>query len=212
MGDGNDYAAKITAGLINTTVGTFPTVTGVKKETGLRGANDYSLQLNSNFMNTAACKGASNPAKCLDWEQFVYSSGYSVAFMQYWLINWNNACPSGWFTYSNDCYTNSNGVTVPDEAISKLKTLKLSGAAKKAGLDTLVMTVGTHAYSVTGNDSVVDLATAWKESEFNIIGDGDGSAADVQRGLARDGERRGVERENDRAEMRGQFGNDRRNQ
>ena len=182
VGNGNDYAAQITSGLINTTVGTFPTVTGVKKETGSGGANDYSIQLNSNFMNTAACKGASVPAKCLDWEQFVYASGYDVAFMQYWLINWNNPCPSGWFSYSNDCYTNSNGVTAPREAITTLKTLKLSGAAKKGSIDTLVFTAGTHAYSVTGKDSVVDLATAWKESEFNIIGDGGGSAADFNAG------------------------------
>lgn len=178
VGNGNDYAAEVTSGLIKKTVGSFPKVTGVKTETGLLGANDYSLQLNSNFMNTPACNGASNPAQCLDWEQFVYASGYDVAFMQYWLINWNNTCPGGWFSYSNDCYTNSNGVTVPQEAITKLKTLKLSGSAKKGGIDKLVFTVGTNAYSTTGSDSVVDLATAWTESEFNIIGDGNGSEAD----------------------------------
>ena len=182
VGNGNDYAAEVTTGLIKKTVGSFPKVTGVKTETGALGANDYSLQLNSNFMNTAACNGASNPAKCLDWEQFVYASGYDVAFMQYWLINWNKTCPSGWFSYSNDCYTNSSAVTVPQEAITKLKTLKLSGAAKKGGIDTLVCTAGGHAYSTTGSDSVVDLATAWTESEFNIIGDGNGSAADFNSG------------------------------
>ena len=182
VGDGHDYAAQVASGLINTTVGSFPTVTGVKKETGLLGANDYSIQLNSNFMNTSTCKGASDPAQCLDWEQFVYSSGYKVAFMQYWLINWNTACPGGWFSFQNDCYTNSDGVTVPKEGIAKLKTLQLSGAAKKGGIDTLVFTVGTKAYSVTGEDSVVGLATAWKESEFNIIGDGDGSEATFNAG------------------------------
>ncbi len=182
VGNGNDYAAEVTTGLISKTVGSFPKVTGVKTETGLLGANDYSLQLNSNFMNTPTCNGASNPAKCLDWEQFVYASGYDVAFMQYWLINWNKTCPGGWFSYSKDCYTNSNGVTVPQEAITKLKTLKLSGSAKNGGKDTLVLTVGTHAYSTTGSDSVVDLATAWTESEFNIIGDGNGSAADFNSG------------------------------
>jgi hypothetical protein len=187
VGDGNDYAAEVTTGLIKKTIGSFPKVTGVKTETGLLGPNDYSLQLNSNFMNTAACNGASDPAKCLDWEQFVYSSGYDAAFMQYWLINWNNRCPNGWFSYSNDCYTNSAAVTVPQEAITKLKTLKLSGSgkkgtAKKGGIDTLVFTVGKQAYSTTGSDSVVDLATAWTESEFNIIGDGDGSEATFNSG------------------------------
>jgi hypothetical protein len=182
VGDGNDYAAEVTSGLISKTKGSFAKVTGVKTETGLLGPNDYSLQLNSNFMNTAACSGARNPAKCLDWEQFVYSSGYDEAFMQYWLINWFNPCPAGWFSYSPDCYTNSAAVAVPEEAITKLKTLKLTGSAKKSGVDTLVFTVGTEAYSTTGSDSVVDLATAWTESEFNIIGDGDGSQATFNSG------------------------------
>jgi hypothetical protein len=187
VGDGNDYAAEVTTGLITKTMGSFAKVTGVTKETGLLGANDYSLQLNSNFMNTAACNGAKNPAQCLDWEQFVYSSGYDEAFMQYWLINWNNRCPSGWFSYSTDCYTNSAAVSAPQAVITELKKLKLSGSAKKgtakkSGIDTLVFTVGTQAFSTTGLDSVVDLATAWTESEFNIVGDGDGSAADFNSG------------------------------
>jgi hypothetical protein len=182
VGNGLDYAAEVTTGLINKTIGSFPKVTRVKTETGLLGANDYSLQINSNFMNTSACNGALDPAKCLDWEQFVYSSGYDAAFMQYWLINWNNPCPGGWFSYSSDCYTNSAAVTVSQEAITKLKTLKLSGSAKKGGIDTLVFTVGKQAYSTTGSDSVVDLATAWKESEFNIIGDGNGSEANFNSG------------------------------
>lgn len=182
VGNGKDYAAEVTSGLITKTIGSFPSVTGIKSETGLLGANDYSLQVNSNFMNTAACNGASDPGSCLDWEQFVYSSGYDEAFMQYWLINYNNPCPSGWFSYGNDCYKNSHAVSAPQEAITTLKTLKLSGSAKKGSKDTLVFTVGTNAYSTTGPDSVVYLATAWKESEFNIIGDGSGSAADFNTG------------------------------
>jgi hypothetical protein len=172
VGNGADYAAKV-SGLMSRSVGSFPTVTGVKNETGQLGTNDYSLQLNSNFMSTAACNG--HPG-CLAWEQFVYASGYGVAFMQYWLINYGT-CPSGWNTYSPDCYKNSAAVSVPDEAITALHSLKLSGKAVARGKDTLVFTAGTIAYSTTGKDSVVDLATAWQESEFNIIGDGDGSEA-----------------------------------
>jgi hypothetical protein len=187
VGDGNDYAAEVTSGLISKTVGSFPKVKGVTTETGLLGPNDYSLQLNSNFMNTAACNGAKNPAQCLDWEQFVYSSGYEEAFMQYWLINYNTHCPSGWFSYGGDCYTNSNAVGAPEAVITELKKLKLSGTAKagtakKAGIDTLVFSIGTEAYSTTGADTVVDLATAWTESEFNIVGDGDGSEATFNSG------------------------------
>lgn len=177
VGNGDDYAAKVSSGVISQTVGSFPKVKGVKTEKGVDGANSYSLQVNSNFMNTPACDGAEHPKDCLDWLQYVYSSDYTAGFMQYWLINWNTTCPRGWGSYFGDCYTNSNAVTVPKEAISKLKTIKLSGSAVAGGLDTLVMTVGTKAYSTTGEDSVVYLATAWTESEFNIIGDGGGSEA-----------------------------------
>lgn len=102
--------------------------------------------------------------------------------MQYWLINYNTRCPGGWYSYGGDCYTNSNAVGTPLAVITELKTLKLSGSAKKgtakkAGIDTLVFTAEKVAYSATGLDTVVDLATAWTESEFNIIGDGDGSEA-----------------------------------
>ena len=178
VGNGHDYAAQVTSGLITRSVGSFPKVTGVTSESGALGANDYSLQLNSNFMNTPACDGALVPANCLDWEQFVYASGFGEAFMQYWLISWDTTCPSGWISDGvGDCYKNSAAAFVPQEPITSLKTLKLSGSAKAGGKDTLVFTVGTQAFSTTGKDSVVDLATAWVESEFNIIGDGNGSAA-----------------------------------
>jgi len=177
VGNGDDYAVEV-SGLMTQSIGSFPKVTGVTSEKGLLGANDYSLQLNSNFMTTAVCNGHAN---CQSWEQFVYSSGYNEAFMQYWLINYGT-CPSGWFTYSPDCYKNSSGVTVPEEAISTLATLKVSGKAVAKGKDTLVFTAGTEAYSTTGKDSVVDLASAWQESEFNIIGDGSGSSAAFNKG------------------------------
>ena len=50
VGNGNDYAAEVSSGLIRKTVGSFPKVTGVTSEQGIDGANSYSLQLNSNFM------------------------------------------------------------------------------------------------------------------------------------------------------------------
>jgi hypothetical protein len=183
VGNGNDYAAQVASGtLISTSIGSFPTVTGVKTETGTLGANDYSLQLNSNFVtNSAACNGAGSPAACIIWEQFVYASGYETAFMQYWLLNWNNPCPDGWTGYSN-CVMNSAAVTVLQESVTDLSKLKLSGSAVEGGMDTLVLTVGTEAYSTTGSDSVLDLATAWTESEFNILGDGNGSAATFNSG------------------------------
>jgi hypothetical protein len=174
VGNGHDYAAEV-SGLMTASVGTFPTVTGVKSEKGAGVKNDYSIQLNSNFMVTAACNGHSS---CLSWEQFVYSSGEEAAFMQYWLIDYGTSCPAGgWNYYEGSCYKNSAAVTVPTEKITLLEYLKLSGTAVAGGKDTLVFTAETDAYSTTGKDSVVDLATDWSESEFNVIGDGGGSKA-----------------------------------
>jgi hypothetical protein len=177
VGNGNDYAAEVTSGLINKSLGSFPKVTGVKKETGDEGANSYSLQLNSNRMNTAPCSGAAHPKKCRTWVQFAYQSSAGLAFMSYWLLDYINPCPSGWFGQAGYCFINSSGVAVPLEVIGKLKTLKLSGSAKKGGSDTLVMIVGTEAYTTSEPDSLVDLATAWTESEFNVFGTGGGSRA-----------------------------------
>lgn len=176
VGNGADYAAQVT-GLISSSIGTFPVVTGVKAERG--GApNTYSIQLNSNFMNTAVCAGHTG---CQSWEQFVYSTTQQQAFMQYWLINYGK-CPAGWNTFSPDCYKNSAAVNVPKQVISQLSHLKMSASAVVNGIDTLVFTTATQAYSTSGPDSVVDLATGWNAVEFNIIGDGGGSKASFNKG------------------------------
>jgi hypothetical protein len=177
VGNGVDYAATVT-NLMSAAVGTFPTVTGVTSEKD-GSSNVYSIQLNSNFMSTAACNGHSG---CLAWEQFVYSSQEQAAFMQYWLIDYGNSCPSGWNAYSGSCYKNSAAVSVPKQAISTLASLKMSATAASGGNDTLVFTTPTRAYSTTGKDSVTYLATAWKQAEFNIIGDGGGSKATFNAG------------------------------
>jgi len=177
VGNGNDFAA-VTSTLTSAAVGTFPTVTGVKTETDGGSSNVYSLQLNSGFMNTAGCNG-STTGSCQTWEQFVYSSSETSAFMQYWLINYGSKCPSGgsWNSYEGSCYKNSAAVSVPKEVITKLSTMKVAATAVSGGNDTFVFTVGTEAYSTSGKDSVVYLATAWNQSEFNIVGDGGGSEA-----------------------------------
>jgi hypothetical protein len=112
----------------------------------------------------------------------VYSSQETAAFMQYWLIDYGNSCPSGWNSYSGSCYKNSAAVTVPKQAIGVLSQLKMSATAVSGGNDTLVFTTPTRAYSTTGKDSVTYLATAWKQAEFNIIGDGGGSKATFNAG------------------------------
>jgi hypothetical protein len=102
--------------------------------------------------------------------------------MQYWLIDYATTCPSGWMASSKDCYRNSAAVGVPKQVIAQLRNLKVSGAAIAGGLDTMVLTTKTQAYSTTGKDSVVTLANFWNASEFNVVGDGNGTAATFNAG------------------------------
>jgi hypothetical protein len=185
-GDGNDYSAVVSGGLMTSTVGSFPKVKGVTSEMDGNRANSYSLQVNSNFMSgSPACSTANVPANCLAWEQFVYSSTEAEAFMQYWLIHYSGGtvhCPSGWISFSDDCFKNSAAVRAPLQTIDQLPFLQVSGTAVAAGIDTLVFTTKTQAYTTTGADSVVALAAGWNASEFNIIGDGGGSQANFNAG------------------------------
>lgn len=191
VGNGADYAAEI-PGLLSYSVGNFPVVSNVTSETGYSGANDYTLQLNSNFMNTAACSGHSG---CQAWQQFIYSSGEQAVFMQYWLINYG-ACPAGWNTYGTSCWKNSAAISVPQLPISYLYQLSIWANATAGGNDQVALGTGNDGipggvsafggelFLVTGPDSVLDLTSDWKESEFNIFGDGGGSAATFNSGAS----------------------------
>lgn len=178
VGDGHDYQAVTTPALITTSTGSFPKVK-VKTEKGGGQSNAYTIQLNSNFMSgSPSCDGAANPSSCLDWEQFVYfAEPYNEVFIQYWLINYNTTCPGGWLSDGGDCYTNSNATNVPLQAITDLKYLTLTGTAVANGIDTLLFTTQSDAYSVTNNDDMVYLADFWQGVEFNIVGPGGGSEA-----------------------------------
>lgn len=186
VGDGNDFAA-VTATLTSAAAGSFPRVKGLKSESD-GGANVYSIQLNSNFMSgDQACATAYNPSQCLGWLQYVYSSSEHAGFMQYWLIHYSGGsvhCPSGWFSFSNDCYKNSAAVSIPQEVITDLPKISLSGTAVANGLDTLKFMDGGNAYSTTGQDTVMYLADGWTDSEFNVIGDGGGSQANFNSGTS----------------------------
>jgi hypothetical protein len=189
VGDGHDYSAVVT-GKISNAVGTFTNVTKGITEKGKVGnegkevANAYSLQLNTQFFTgSPACSGAKSPSKCLAWQQFVYTyqnkkTGY--IFMQYWLIDYNATCPSGWFTYSTDCYTNSSSskVTGGPLTAADLASVKLTGSATSGSTDSVSLAVGTgQANSVTAKDTKIDLAKFWNTSEWGVFGDGGGGEA-----------------------------------
>ncbi len=85
VGNGIDTVA-VVPGLISSSIGSFPVVTGVTSETSAGISDNFSLQLNSSFFPSAACSGAANPSSCLGWQQFVFDS-MGQLFMQYWLCS-----------------------------------------------------------------------------------------------------------------------------
>jgi hypothetical protein len=103
-------------------VGSFPSVDGVTNEIGvseyningvpqgITGANEYTLQLNTNEAHSAACGSSS---KCTAWQQYVMAtnvflpngnlSNQTEVFIEDWLFNYGvdvdngatNVCPTG---------------------------------------------------------------------------------------------------------------------
>jgi hypothetical protein len=97
--------------------------------------------------------------------------------MQYWLINYDTSCPSGWFSYSPDCYKNSASVPTSAVTAPELANVSLEGSASAGKKDVATLTVGANAYATTGADSVVTLASSWNAAEFGLFGDGNSTAA-----------------------------------
>jgi hypothetical protein len=196
VGNGFDYALGAN-GLITAAIGEFPVVKGVKIEKGVGvasfgggghlGANEYTLQLNSNDKaTTSVCAGHSG---CTVWQQYVYATDYitkgkAEVFIQYWLLNWGKTtCPKGFANSGGSCFMNSAFVAAPDSKITQLGKLQLEGKATPGGNDAVLFSNGTHIYSVTTKDSVLQLGKVWTEAEFNVVGNGGGSRADFNNGV-----------------------------
>ena len=216
VGNGYDYVAQAPSGrLFSLVAGSFPTVTGVKSEKsvgvpafgdgGILGTNEYTLQVNTNFYNSAACQGYTG---CLAWQQYVLSTntpvsltsnkltGNTEVFIEYWLINYGvdngfNICPSGFIDAGadaagpgDDCVQNTPATLVAKGQIpiTSLRSLKLSGSARPGGTDAATVTYGTNAYTATVKDSLTDIASGWTQAEFNVLGNAGGSRADFNSG------------------------------
>jgi hypothetical protein len=92
-----DYSARVSSGSILSATGLFDSVTGANGETDSQaGANQFSLQLNTNSFDSPLCdKGNSGCA----WQQYIYDSPGNV-YIQYWLINNKQPCPSKSWKYN----------------------------------------------------------------------------------------------------------------
>ena len=188
VGSGNDISAQAPSGFISEAFGSFENLVNVTSESspianaGPPVANAYTLQVNTNFFASTACAGSPN-AGCRGWEQFVYANNGSagLVFIQYWLLQYNAACPAGgWtqFSFTGDpdiyCYRNSPGATaVPNQPITNLGSLRLSGAVS-ASSDSATLLVGSTAYTAAGSNSV-NAAAGWTKAEFNVFGYGGNS-------------------------------------
>jgi hypothetical protein len=202
VGNTNDYVAGA-QGLITQTAGGFQVVKGVTSETGvgvkgfggggILGPNEYSLQINTNANETTS--SCAHHSGCTVWQQFLYSPDYlkegeAEVYIQYWLIGWGtSACPStgswqkdGKDGDGHDCFMNSAFKSAPDLPITDLGKLALVAKAEAGGLDSVSFTYGTESYTLTAKDKVLDISSVWKESEFNVVGNTDGSRADFNKG------------------------------
>jgi hypothetical protein len=189
VGNYADYEANAAPQIISTAVGEFPIVQGVKREKSRGARNDYSIQLNSNYFQTAACVTLPN---CQGWSQFVYVNprhGHTGRlFIQNWLFTFTgyfNACPTkGWIFLGYACVKNSReALDIPNIDISQLGSVTLTGAASPSG-DSVHMTIGTIAYGMkkAQSDGITDLSQNWQGAEFNVFGGGGGDQANINPG------------------------------
>jgi hypothetical protein len=208
-----DYVAQAPTGhLLSSALGSFPKITGVTSEKtvnvefnggfsdGLTGPNEYTLQVNTNFANTAACDGFTY---CFAWQQYVVSTGGPTqVFIEYWLINYGvhdgnkDICPSGFedvgqsFLFGGQgdmCVQNSASTTIYQKGpipITSLASLQLSGSAQANGTDRATATYNGEAFVATVKDSWTDIASGWTQAEFNVVGDGGGARSDFNPGSA----------------------------
>jgi hypothetical protein len=225
MGGSNDIVAQAPSGqLFSGAEGTFLAVNGVTGETGtgvpafgdggILGPNEYMLQLNTNYSNTAtaACGGYSY---CHVWQQYLMATNTIVSFtdpaltnqtqvyIEYWLLNYavdngTDVCPSGFFDAGldaqfggpgDDCVQNTPATPMSLIAngqlpITDLADLAFSATAKANGTDEATVTYGGQAYKATVLDSYTDTASAWNQTEFNVLGNLGGSQAVFNNGTS----------------------------
>src|SRR5688572_14176500 len=191
VGNNNDVSARAPSGFISTAIGSFDSLTNVTSLSGPIGntgpsvANAYTLQINTNFFNNSICSGAAVPANCSAWQQFVFENNNVShrAFIQYWIIQYDNTCPAGqsWnqiqlygHTY---CWKNNSGgaVNTTAQPVGNFATLSLSGNVT-ATSDTVTVSDGTSMWARNG-DNAVAASTGWTIAEFNVFGDGGNSAS-----------------------------------
>jgi hypothetical protein len=101
--------------------------------------------------------------------------------MQYWLLNWGTTCPSGWTSYSSNCFKNSSATDSSVPQLANWAYLELVGGSTSS-TDTVTFYDGAGDVSATGEDSVLNLEQSWNQAEFNVFGNGSGSEVSFNTG------------------------------
>jgi hypothetical protein len=181
IGNGTtDYVAQ-PANSMSMAEGSFDSVSTTSVQTedagsgGVNGPNLFSLQLNSEYVNTKQCTAALGP-KCRGWVQFVYDNSAQDAYVQYWLLNddftpFTAGCPGAWQPNSGYCVQTSpmSAQTFTSEATSAdLQDMKVFGTVGTG----VTVYWGGSMISAPDIGAVPDLASNWFDAEFNVFGDG----------------------------------------
>lgn len=197
--------------------GNFPIVSGVTSVSsvgvpafgggGILGANEYTLQINTNTTYSSAC---GSYHYCTPWQQYVMSTntpvsisgtaltGKTEVFIEYWLLNYGvdngtNICPSAYVDGGpdpigpgDDCVQNTPAAVVYNGQlpITDLADVSLSATATASGTDAATVTYGGNAYTATVNDSATNIASVWNQAEFNVVGNAGGSQAVFNNGAS----------------------------
>jgi hypothetical protein len=125
-------------------------------------------------------------------------------FIQYWLLNFgpagtscpppvasSSSCANGvqsgqWCSFQFSptgpvfCVMNATGsATPPTEPINTLNELELDGLTSGGGMtaDSVITWEGGIPFRATGSNIFPDLNSLWKQTEFNVFGNGNGSEA-----------------------------------
>jgi hypothetical protein len=187
VGNRNDFAAEV-SGLMSSATGTVASVSSGTTETGLQNgtgspvANTFALQLNVKPFTTTTCAGTGNPTGCQGWQQFIYSTTGNDVFIQYWLLRYNAACPTGWKTFQFPmdtdiyCWRNApttSASTLPGGPLTApgLAGVTLTGTANASGNDTAVLIAPSGHATSTGVGNMLGLGSAWTGVEFAVVGD-----------------------------------------
>jgi hypothetical protein len=105
--------------------------------------------------------------------------------IQFWMLDFSGGCPAGWTLWAgrspgvhSDCYINSNPAVVPQLASANLAQVQLwAQAGLHGGNDSVYLIICSPncTASASAFDNKLDLASGWREAEFNVFGDGGAS-------------------------------------